>query len=298
MKGVLERLIVRTGATSAHRSLRRSRVLVLAYHNVVPDETPAAGDRSLHLRLSDFNAQLDSLSGTHEIVRLTEAFAPSDLRRRPRAVITFDDAYRGAVRLGLPEVSRRGLVATLFVAPGLLGRACWWDRWVDPNQSGWDSRVRSRLLAELRGEEGSIDDWARRAGQRERDPGPWHQIATAVELDEAATLAGVDIGCHSWSHRNLAALAAEAVADEIAHTIAWLQARYRAVIPWIAYPYGLSSPVVERVAQGQGLAGGLAVSGGWWPPNPMPRFDLPRWNVPAGVSLAGFELRTAGLFCR
>jgi hypothetical protein len=68
------------------------------------------------------------------------------------------------------------------------------------------------------------------------------------------------------------------------------------VLPWLTYPYGLSSPEAERVAAAEGYAGALRVSGGWMgPANAVNRFALPRYNVPAGLSIRGFDLRTAGI---
>jgi hypothetical protein len=56
--------------------------------------------------------------------------------------------------------------------------------------------------------------------------------------------------------------------------------------------------LVETIVEELGFDGALAVSGGWWSSPPGPRFRLPRWNVPAGLSVPGFELRAAGFWCR
>jgi hypothetical protein len=88
------------------------------------------------------------------------------------------------------------------------------------------------------------------------------------------------------------------VASEIEKSLAWLESRIPNTIRWLAYPYGLSSPPAERAAEVAGLEGALAVSGGWLPTVPLNRYRLPRWNVPAGISLHGFDIRTAGYWCR
>src|SRR5258706_9071692 len=96
----LAELAVSSGPVLAvGRALRRGRVLVVAYHNVVPDDWAGTGDTSLHLRLSRFVGEIDRLRQTHDVVPLSEATEPARPGARPRAVVTFDDAYRGAVTL-------------------------------------------------------------------------------------------------------------------------------------------------------------------------------------------------------
>src|SRR2546423_5455975 len=111
VKAIAERVLLASGGRAA-RWRMRDRTLILAYHNVVPDEQPIFGDRSLHLRRSDFAAQLDALRETHDVVPLPAVLLPSH-GPRPRAAITFDDAYAGAVTLGVAEVVARGLPATV-----------------------------------------------------------------------------------------------------------------------------------------------------------------------------------------
>src|SRR5690606_40922240 len=87
----------------------------------VPPEDAGQGDTSLHLPLPRFIQQIERVARTHEIVDLETTL--SGPGHRPRAVLTFDDAYRGAVTLALPELRKRGLPATVFVAPALLGQS-------------------------------------------------------------------------------------------------------------------------------------------------------------------------------
>ncbi len=153
-KSVFERVMSSTPIGSLGRRRRRHQVLVLAYHNVVPDDEVGQGDLSLHLGFKQFVAQLDELERTHQVIALTDAFGVA--AGRPRAVLTFDDAYRGAVELALPELARRGLPATVFVATGLLGCGPpWWDRFA-PLATEWEAPVRSKLLVECEGRDLSV----------------------------------------------------------------------------------------------------------------------------------------------
>ena len=79
--------------------------LVLAFHNVIPDRSPAIGDQSLHLPLSSFRSLIDRLTDLCSPVRLGE---PTATGARPTFAVTFDDAYRGAVTLALPRASETG----------------------------------------------------------------------------------------------------------------------------------------------------------------------------------------------
>src|SRR4051794_21760900 len=102
IKAAAERALLWSGIAAQHRRRMRGRLLVLAYHNIVPDDAPAAGDLANHLPVSAFAAQLDALRTTHDIVPLADALTPASRRAsRPRAAITFDDAYRGAVLHGV-----------------------------------------------------------------------------------------------------------------------------------------------------------------------------------------------------
>lgn len=272
------------------------RVLVLAYHNIVPDGTLPLGDRPNHLPLSRFVGQLAALRETHDVIPLAETLEPSsDRRRRPRAVITFDDAYRGAVIHGIPEVVRHGLPATIFVAPGCLGgKSFWWDA-LARDAAGLDASVRDRALGELRGEDAAIRAWAARAGAPAADVADVACAAADAEVIRAASLPGITLGSHTWSHPNLTRLSPDELASELTRPLEWLHQRVANPQRWIAYPYGLHNATVERAAAAAGYEAALAIRGGWLPPVPTNRFALPRVNIPPGLTAHGFALRAAGL---
>jgi peptidoglycan/xylan/chitin deacetylase (PgdA/CDA1 family) len=293
LKRAAEHAAAASGVDWLALALRRPGVLVLAYHDVLPHGERPAGDRSLHLPQETFGRQLDALRRTHRVVPLEGALdAPAD--GRPRAVITFDDAYRGAVTAGVDELARRGMPATFFVAPGLLGTVPWWDELSGPG--GLDPAVRAHALDVLGGRPDAVREWARAEKLLPRRPAsPLPRIATAEELAKAAAQRGIRLAPHGWSHARLSALAPAELAEELSRPLAWLRERFTSVAPWLAYPYGLSSPEVERAAEDAGYAGAFRVDGGALPRvGDAPRFSLPRLNVPAGLSHDGFRLRLAG----
>ena len=297
-KPAAERLILLSGVPALWRLRRRADVLVLAYHNIVPDDAGPCGDASLHLRRSRFAAQLELLCRTHTVVPLLDALSPDGAPHgRPWAAITFDDAYQGALTLGAAELERRGLPATVFVAPQFVGGAAfWWDRVVLPLDPRARANFRHRALTECAGRDDAVRELAARCGLAEQDVPAYARCASESEIRHAVAAAGVALGSHSWSHPNLAALTATEVAEEVTRPLAWLRARFDSVVPLLAYPYGQLSDVAADVAARAGYSGALRIAGGWLRRDRADRMRLPRVDVPAELSGPGFTLRASGLF--
>ena len=293
LKALLELALVGSGVAAMARRRMRDRALVLAFHNVVPRGAAAAGERSLHVPLQRFTEYLDVLTATHDVVPLAAALAPAGTGR-PRVALTFDDAYRGAVTVGAAELARRGLPATFFVTPAFVGGGTfWWDALAGPT-GAVDDGFRTRALTELRGEDARV----RAAAALPPAPLPPHAaVASVEELRAALRAPGISLASHSWSHANLAALEGAALVEELTKPQRWLAERFETVSPYLAYPYGSSSPAVERAAAAAGYEAAFRISGGWLP-EAGARFALPRINVPAGLSAAGLALRGAGLLTR
>lgn len=295
LKHLLEHGLVWSGAPRVALVSRRSRTLILAYHAIVPAGEPPAGDASLHLPQAKFAAQLDALARTHEVVPLADALGPSPARAtRPRVAVTFDDAYQGAVSAGVHELVRRGMPATIFVPPGLLGgQRFWWDLLAPADGGALDPRLRHRALTEWRGQAETI---LKALGKDDRaSSGPAYACsATEDELDRVAAQPGIAFGSHTWSHPNLTALDATTLGDELQRPLAWLRERYDRVLPVLTYPYGLQSDAVQHAAAAAGYDAALCIDGGWVD-EPRRLFAMPRMDVPAAVSQAGFELRVSGV---
>jgi peptidoglycan/xylan/chitin deacetylase (PgdA/CDA1 family) len=290
-KHAAERFVAHTPVPALLRRGARGTV-VLAYHNVVPRGERAAGDRSLHLPQDDFARQLDALAATHDVVPLPEMLRPAR-SRRPRAVVTFDDGYRGALTAGLEELAKRGMPATFFVVPGLAaGHGYWWDEMVQPGAAGLPEAFRAAALGVLGGREVPIRRSVPLPGAH---PLPWHAtVAGEAEMRAAGRTPGISLGSHGWTHANLTALSGRELEDELVRPLRALRQKFGCAIPWLSYPYGLFSAEVERAAAAAGYEGAVRVGGG-----PLratgQRMAVPRVNVPAGLSHDGFVLRAAGL---
>ncbi len=289
-KASLEGALTVTGVAAAARKLRRDHVAILAYHNVVPDHEAGPGDASLHLPLSRFLAQLDALQETHDFVDLPTAIAGGG--DRIRATVTFDDAYRGAVRLALPELRKRGIPATVFVCPGLLDEpGLWWDETAEAGRLTPDARARA--MYEHRGELDAVRQWA---FGRERPPTLPDTFGVASEaelLDQVRD--GIAVGGHAWAHACLPALATDVLRADLDRTLEWLRSYPGPTVPWLALPYGEGTPDVAAAALDVGYEGVLEIRGGLcgFPPDPA---AIPRINVPAGLSSRGLVLRASGVW--
>jgi peptidoglycan/xylan/chitin deacetylase (PgdA/CDA1 family) len=290
MKRGVELGLCQSGVAALARRLRRHDVLVLAYHNVVPDGVEVRGERSLHIGQEQLHRQLTRLSRTHDIVPVDRIREPGT--GRARVVITFDDAYRGAVLLGGEVLADVGVPATIFVAPGLLGgQRFWWD--LVSRDGEMDDETREMALTALEGKAEAV--LAGMVPAAEPDDGRYLISATEAELENALGMDGLTLGSHSWSHPNLTMLGQAELAEELGKSLEWLAGRYRErVIRWLSYPYGRWSPDVARATEAAGYGGAFRIEGGRLR-GEHPPFATPRLNVPAGLSVEGLSLRAAGL---
>lgn len=296
IKNFIERQLARSRIPEIGLRLRANDIVILAYHNVVPNDQSGIGDASLHLSLSKFREQLDLLIRTHEVVSLDTLFDPQPARGAPRVVLTFDDGYRGAVTLGVRELVERQLPATIFVSPGLLGTdGFWWDLLSDPDLRRLDAAIRQEGVQQQAGRQQAVRSWARRRGIAERELPLTHQPASREEILAAAAHPGISIGSHTWSHPNLPCLDRTALENELIRARDWLDDHLVETSRMLAYPYGLHNPRVRRIAEAVGHAGAVTLNPGWVAPPVEGWFSQPRINIPSGLSIDGFQLRVSGI---
>lgn len=295
-KRAVEIVLARSGAARALGTLTAPGAVVLAYHNIVPEGETACGDLSLHIDRSDFAWHLDLLEASGRIVGLRDLFRPPH-DERLRIAVTFDDAYRGAMTAGVEELSVRGLDATVFVPPGLLGGAgFWWDR-LAGKDGALHPRQRDHALSALQGDETRVLDWAASQGASFAELPAHARPVSASELLSSSLYGGITFGAHSWSHPNLAAVPPARLAGELEPTRRWLREHTDRFVDWLAYPYGLRNrTVVEAAARLHEGAfrvdGGFAVRRGR---SVDVAHETPRLNVPRGLTPEGLALRLAGL---
>lgn len=300
VKGAVESLIVRTGTAAALRATGARRALILAYHNIVPVGDPLRGDSSLHLPVDEFQSQLDILVKHYSVVPLQELLSGTASDRKHTAVITFDDAYRGALRLGVPELVKKGLPATIFVPPGLLGtKGFWWDQVSGDSGTPIPPLVRKKALWGHAGRQASILSWATGSTTLDADLPPHLQPADEEEAVETGNLPRISLGSHTWSHVNLAAVPREEARSELRRSIEWLRS-VSLSCNVISYPYGCWTPELEADARDVGYEYGFLIEGGLFSQRIVRQspFSIPRMNIPRGLSRNGFLARISGAWPR
>ena len=304
VKHAVELVLVAGGPATIARHSRTRDVLILGYHNIAPAGERPCGDRSLHLPQAAFAAQLDALLDTHDVVPLDALLgtrAEGAAATRPRAAITFDDAYvglRGGPATHLRPVLRRGgfarrdIPATVFVAPDFIGgRSFWWDALADA-EAGLAPETRERALVEARGIDACVRTMIRTSAAELPE---WARCATEHDFDAALATSRITLASHTWSHPNLTQLTDAELATELARPREWLARYGDRALPVISYPYGLADARVQRAAREAGYRAGFMITGGWTSPPIGERYDVPRLNIPAGLSRDGFVLRAAGI---
>ena len=300
-KRAVERLIATSGLARTAAALRSPRAAILAYHNIVPSGEAVVGDASLHVDQRVFAEQLDYLTSEAEVVPLHALISTKEeeaprMGRRLRVAITFDDAYQGTMTVGIAELRSRGLPATVFVPPGLLGHAgFWWDLLADP-RTGLAPAVRTHALEELQGRQVRILEWAEEESLPLASLPEHARPSDEAALDAGAAYEHVSLGAHTWSHPNLAALDWVEAREELESSRSWLRLRSPRYVDWVAYPYGLRPN--ESTVVGSMFMGGLLIDGGLAETRgrfAFPHHALPRINVPRGLTLHGLRLRLSGL---
>jgi peptidoglycan/xylan/chitin deacetylase (PgdA/CDA1 family) len=286
--------MVASGISHLSRLRLRSRRLVLAYHNIVPASAPRAGNLNLHLPEHEFARQLDVLAATHEVVGLDDLWSARS-GSRPRVAITFDDAYEGALTVGVAELARRNMQATIFVAPALFAAVAWWDVLADKTDGVIPERVQRHALENLRGRNDDILSWAQSTPRDGRPRSDLPNIGSEQQVLNAAAQPGMSLGSHTWSHPNLAVATPRELDEELSRPLAWLRQRTSVESTWLTYPYGRFNFIVERAAASAGYKGSFRIDGGWIRRSDTVSHAIPRLNIPAGLSLDGFRLRLSGL---
>jgi peptidoglycan/xylan/chitin deacetylase (PgdA/CDA1 family) len=196
------RRLTRVAESGARRVLpapeQAGRRVVLCYHSVDP--------RPSYLGLSParFDEHLAWLQEHCQVIPLQELVAEPRPRGGPYVSITFDDGYADNHTHALPLLSARGMTASFFLAAGFLER----DEEVMAHLSEIWSTPRERL-----------------------NPLTWSQVA---ELRGA----GMSIGSHTWSHRNLAHLSPGEAEADLHRARELLERRLGEPVRAIAYPWG------------------------------------------------------------
>jgi peptidoglycan/xylan/chitin deacetylase (PgdA/CDA1 family) len=178
----------------------RRRIVVLCYHSVHPTNAFASATPE------QFDEQMRWLKEHCDVIPLSEALDRAAGRRdslsEPSVTITFDDGYDDNFVFALPVLIRYGIKASFYVTTGFIDR--------DPEVVDRMRRMRGMAVSAL----------------------SWKQLA---EMGQA----GMDVGSHTITHRNLAELEPGAVRAELRDSKRSLEDHLSEEIDSVAYPFGI-----------------------------------------------------------
>jgi peptidoglycan/xylan/chitin deacetylase (PgdA/CDA1 family) len=281
------------GITTLARHLQQG-ALILCYHNVVPSGTRPFGDPGLHLPMDRFSAQMSWLKDHYTVIPLSELVSRLERGRSVQgcAVLTFDDAYTGAVTVALPLLRKMGLPATMFVvaeAPGQRG-AFWWDH---PVVTAADSAAeRRRRLFTLAGDRAKIIGASDQV--LEAPATPETHLAADWTLLRGAAHAGLDLGAHTLTHRTLTQLGDGDLRRELEAARDIIADRSGVRPEAFSYPYGIWDTRVRDAVTRAGYRSAVTLEFGLNTAG-IDLCALRRITVPAAISHAAFAAWTAGV---
>lgn len=231
---------------------------ILLYHHVAGEPlSPPPRFADNYLPLAELRRQLDDLERRQaRTLTLSQAVAAADAGGAAGAVVlTFDDGCECFRRWVAPELERRGMTATVFAVAGLLG---------DDNR--WDADAGER---------------------RER-------LMEAAALRRLAA-AGIEIGCHSLSHRDLTRVDAAELEREVAGARDRLADSLGHAPTAFCYPFGRFDPASRAAVAAAGFDSAVSV---WGFPGAGrgDRLALPRVEIFPGESAASFRLKSSAAY--
>ncbi len=231
--------------------------LVLCYH-AVSDSWPA----DLAIRPAQLEEQLRLLLD-HGYRGATFHQAVHTPPAGKVMAVTFDDAYRSVIELGLPILSRLGLPGTVFVPTGFAGLS---------GPMAWPG----------------IEQWL---------GGPHEAELTAMSWSELATLAaaGWEIGSHTRTHPRLVDLDDAVLAEELVASRRECEARLGLPCRSLAYPYGSEDARVFRATARAGYSAAGTLPESHHPPSPL---RWPRVGVYRADDGLRFRVKTSPLMIR
>jgi peptidoglycan/xylan/chitin deacetylase (PgdA/CDA1 family) len=287
----------------------RNRVVSLMYHEVLPDDMPF--DAWHVVRESDFHAQMRYLREHFEVVSLDEAYTrirAGAERRRPMALVTFDDGYRGNRDVVWPIAERLGIPVTIFVAPFAVQHQTpyWYDRiiaaligsapfTIDLRRQDLDVY---RVSHGMRGEERWVHVQRLLSRLQTLAPEPRELVTAEVEaqaracgsavpplrsltIEDVRAMAGssrIAFGAHSLRHDALTQMEPEQARESIVQSKLVLEDWTGLPIRHFAYPYGFFDATVVRLVREAGFVTSHSTLPGFWREETS-LFEIPRLGI-------------------
>ncbi len=299
-------VVTRRAAFGAASSRRGGRLVILAWHNVLPTPFFYGGADAFErqVRLVQRLGNPVSLAWALDALRSGQPLPP-------RAVaITFDDGYRDNYEVALPILQRLGVPATFFLVPGYLSGTtrCWWETvaWAIGRSDATKLDVGERrffvrdavqrrraadfICADLKRlthaeRERQIDGWIARLNPQGSETEVQRLF---MDWEHARALAQkAAIGSHTSEHPILARESSSYQRSDLQGSRQLLAAEIGAAVDVLAYPNGAAGDYNDetiRAASEAGYMGAVTTIEGVndreTPPYELRRFVMgPRWDA-------------------
>ncbi len=251
------------GSRHLRGAAKRPSASVLCYHSISEVES------SVSIRPDTLREQIRLLKGRGftfmtfgQLGRLIAS--PPAQRQWPRdgiIVLTFDDGYEDNLTTALPILSAEGVSATVFMTSGLLTR---------------DAEVLARFAKLVNHAGGYLSS---------------RQLRQLVE-------AGIEIGAHTHTHRNLAKLSAEEAGVEVSTSKAIIEDAIGGAVDSFAYPFGKRAihygSQTVGIVRDAGFSAAAAVAFRRVFPREKRVFEIPRFFVSGADTRESLLHKVAG----
>ena len=312
-KRLLFESLFRSGALSLFRFFHRKSVLVLTYHDVLPEGFPENNPLfGMAVTTAEFDWYLDYLHRHYNPISLSQ-FTDWLLRNKPLpprpVLITFDDGHRNNLQYALPLLRKRNTPAVCFVIAGSLGahKQTWVEegyyRILFTRASAWQlttgesislatkqerSAACSRFFSLFRTipEERQQQEMENLRSQLSIDsdgrefPDRFEFLGTS-ELKQLRQV-NIEIGAHTVSHPIFATLSEQRVKEEVGSSRAILESATGSGIRAFAYPFGMPEidflPRDSELVKQAGFEIAFAANDGFVDRSADP-FALPRFGI-------------------
>jgi len=248
----------RRGVHEAGGGPRPRWVRVLTYHAIADLDGPD-WQRPFGVTPGQFSRQIDTMrnAGYHFVG--VDEFLRYERGQgsvpRRPILLTFDDCYESLLTAALPILRERAIPAIAFAVTGYLGGTNEWDQAI--------------------------------GGQKLR-------LLDASDLHELSKN-NVEIGAHSRTHPHLCGLSAEKLSEEIAGSVADLEAAGLPRPRFFAYPHGEQDSRVRQATKEAGLQAAFTVDSGYARAGEDP-FMIPRTEILRGDNRLRFRWKLSGVY--
>ncbi len=298
-------------------STNNSVWLVMTYHRVIADSGDDPFQLGMCVKENHFSDQMKWLSSKFEVWTpqdVVNCMQSGETLPRKLASVTFDDGYLDNLENAAPILDLHKCPWAIYVATDAVEgkRPFWWDIAI---QATRNCRVSSLELSEL-AIEGLVGNlrmnslniaesletlltqlWTlptnelryravSRLAEHLNSPVE-HDLPKILGPEQVKQLSdsGVEIGAHSQSHPDLAALTEEGTRNELTRSRSLIEQWTGTNVQGCAYPGGFSSRSVEKVAEDSGFSYAMGTDRGW-NDGDFQRFNVNRVGAPDDTSVS------------